>query len=284
NSIQLIVTSPPYWCFADYGFDGQIGQTDYATYLHDLLKVWLDCERILAPNGKLCINTPIMPVPKKMNNVRHTRELKNLSNDIETGILNHTKLARYSLYMWQKQTTEKMFGSYPYPPNIYENNTVEFINVFVKDGPPPKTPAKVKEKSKLSQQEWMDLTRQIWWIYPEDIKRVGMHPAPFPELLPLRLIKMFTFQAVPEMGFLGDIVLDPFVGSGTTCVAAKMLNRRWIGVDASDEYCQFARRRLARTPVYPTIEVRLRRLSDADRALQGVLFPGDEPSTRSAAS
>ncbi len=276
NYVHLVVTSPPYWCFADYKFASQIGQSDYKTYLTDLLTVWQQCERVLAPNGKLCINTPILPVPKKMNNHHHTRELKNLNNDIENLILANTKLLRFSLYLWQKQTTEKMFGSYPFPPNIYENNTIEFINVFVKDGPPRKLPAKVKERSRFSQGEWMDLTRQIWWIYPEDIKRVGSHPAPFPELLVLRLIKMYTFEAAPDAGFDGDIVLDPFVGSGTTCVAAKMLNRRWIGIDGSKEYCEFARRRVQRTPAYPKVDVKLRRLSDADRHLQQTLFPDTE--------
>ena len=278
NSIQLIVTSPPYWCFADYGFAGQIGQSSYDKYVKDLLGVWKHCERLLSPNGKLCINTPIMPVPKKMNNGRHTRDLKNLNNDIEASILKHTGLGRFSLYIWQKQTTEKMFGSYPYPPNIFENNTIEFISVYVKNGAPQKLSARVKERSRLSQEEWMDLTRQVWWIYPEDTKRVGLHPAPFPELLALRLIKMYTFQAVPEEGFPGDVVLDPFVGSGTTCVAAKMLNRRWIGVDGSKEYCEFATRRIAKTVPYPQVDVRLRRLSDADRALQHNLFQDTVPS------
>ena len=85
---------------------------------------------MLRPNGKMAINTPIMPVPKKIIGGQHTRHLKNINNDIEFTILNETRFLRYSLSIWQKQTSKLMFGSYPYPGNILENNTVEFINVF----------------------------------------------------------------------------------------------------------------------------------------------------------
>ncbi|MFH1141039.1 MAG: site-specific DNA-methyltransferase, partial [Chloroflexota bacterium] len=218
TSVQLIITSPPYWNLADYGVPEQIGQSSYEQYLNDLLVVWHECERVLVPNGKLCINTPIVPVPKKDTPDLHTRELKNLNNDIEAIILSATKLNRFSFYAWQKQTTEKMFGSYPYPPNLYENNTLEFISVFVKPGAPAKLSKEVKEASRLTQEEWLDLTRQIWWIYPEDVTRNGHHPAPFPELLPIRLIKMYSFGSLMNQGFAGDIILDPFGGIGTTAL------------------------------------------------------------------
>jgi len=246
ESVHLIVTSPPYWNLVDYGVPGQIGQSSYERYLADLLRVWRQADRVLIPNGKLCINTPIVPVPKRQMNDSHTRHLKNLNNDIEASILSDQKcrLERYSLYIWQKQTSVKMFGSYPYPPNIYEDNTIEFINVFVKPGKPRKLPKAVKEASKLSQEMWLNLTMQVWPIYPEDVARAGGHPAPFPVVLPQRLILMYTFAAAPEHGFPGDIVLDPFNGTGATCVAAKSTRRRCIGIDLSEEYCAFARHRL----------------------------------------
>jgi DNA modification methylase len=230
----------------DYGVAGQIGQTGYAKYLSDLLEVWAEAERVLVPNGKLCINTAIVPVPKKADNSSHTRHLKNLNNDIEFSILHsgRCKLQRYSLFIWQKQTTVKMFGSYPYPPNLYEDNTVEFINVFVKPGKPRSLPKAVKERSKLTQEQWLNLTMQVWPIYPEDVARAGGHPAPFPVKLPQRLILMYTFAAVPEAGFPGDIVLDPFCGTGATCLAAKATGRRYIGIDLNPDYCSFARQRL----------------------------------------
>lgn len=236
ESVHLAVTSPPYWNLVDYGFKGQIGQTSYEDYLDGLLAVWREVDRALIPNGKLCINVPIVPVRKKDDNSQHTRVIKNLASDIETSIIRGTSLARYSLYIWQKQTTEKMFGSYPHPPNLYEQNTIEFINVLVKPGKPRKLPKAVKEPSALTVDQWMDLTRQVWWIMPVDIKRGGSHPAPFPEALPARLIMMYTFRSVETLGFKGDIVLDPFNGSGTTTRAAALLGRRFLGIEGSPVY------------------------------------------------
>jgi DNA modification methylase len=240
-SVACVVTSPPYWNTVDYGFSGQLGQARYEDYLADLLRVWKECERVLIPNGKLCTNTPIMPISKRVASDGHTRELKNLSSDIEQTILSHLSLRRYSLYIWQKQTTEKMFGSYPYPPNLYEQNTVEFISVLVKPGKPRKLPRSVKEASRLTEAEWMDLTKQVWWMFPEDIKR-AQHPAPFPETLPNRLIAMYTFRAAGD--FDGDLVFDPFCGTGATCLAAKRLGRNYLGIDLSPDFCIEAARRL----------------------------------------
>jgi modification methylase len=242
NSVACMVTSPPYWNFVDYGLEGQIGPGRYEEYLGDLLRVWEQCERVLRPNGKLCINTPILPVPKAVMPEPHTRFLVNLSSDIETSILQNLTLRRFSLYIWQKQTTEKMFGSYPYPPNLFEQNTVEFISVLVKPGRPPRVSAEAKEASRLTEREWLDLTRQVWPLYPEDIRR-SQHPAPFPEALPNRLIAMYAFARAGD-GFAGDLVLDPFNGTGATCVAAKRLGRRYIGIDLSPHFCLAAAERL----------------------------------------
>ena len=280
ESVHLVVTSPPYWNLVNYGVEGQIGQCSYADYLDQLLEVWAEAERLLIPNGKLCINTAIVPVPKKVDNGSHTRQLKNLNNDIEYSILSRGRcsLQRYSLFIWQKQTSVKMFGSYPYPPNLYEDNTVEFINVFVKPGKPRRLPRAVKERSKLTQEEWLNLTMQVWPIYPEDVARSGGHPAPFPVLLPQRLIRMYTFAAVPELGFLGDVVLDTFCGTGATCCAAKATGRRYVGIDLNREFCGFARERLGQPGVSPS-DIRVARVrlkpSRVD-ARQRALFEGSE--------
>jgi DNA modification methylase len=242
--IALIVTSPPYWNIKDYEHPKQIGQAEYERYLNDLLVIWQESERILIPNGKLATVTPIMPISKKDYNKSHTRHIKNISNDIEQAILSNTGLLRYSLFIWQKQTSEKMFGSYPYPPNIYEDNTIEFINVFVKHGKPPSIPKDAKGPSKLTQVEWVNLTMQVWPIYPADIKRATGHPAPFPIVLPQRLIMMYTFKSALTIGFEGDIVLDMFNGTGATCIAAKVLERHYIGIDLNDNYCNIAKNRL----------------------------------------
>jgi hypothetical protein len=191
-----------------------------------------------------------MPIPKEMIR-QHTRHLKNMAFDIEHGILRQTELQRYSLFIWQKQTSKMMFGSYPHPGNIIENNTIEFINVYVKPGKPPKFAAQVKEANTLSRAEWLDLSQQVWFIYPQDVKRGGDHPAPFPEKLPARLMRLYTHGAVAN--FPGEIVLDPFVGTGTTCAVASQMRRRYVGIDINPAYLDIAQARLrearARAPL-----------------------------------
>jgi DNA modification methylase len=252
ESIALAVTSPPYWNTIDYEVAGQIGQTSYQRYLEDLLAVWRETYRVLIPNGKLAVITPIMPIAKAVIGDQHTRHLKNISSDIEQTILaDIPNLERFSLFIWQKQTSAKMFGSYPYPPNIYEDNTIEFINVFVKGGIPPGIPKEVKEPSKITQEEWRNLTMQVWPMYPEDVKRAGGHPCPFPLALPLRLIQMYTFKEDSQSGFVGDVVLDMFNGTGSTCVAARAAGRNWVGIDLNPRYCEVARERIKKEDVDP---------------------------------
>lgn len=253
NCVAACITSPPYWDVVDYGgVDGQIGPGGYADYLKSMLEVWTQVERVLIPNGKLAIVTPIMPIAKSQISDQHTRHYKNIGSDIEHSILEHiASLHRFSFFVWQKQTSKKMFGSYPFPPNIFEDNTIEFINVYVKDGAPPTLAnAAAKEPSRISQDEWRNLSMQVWPMYPADVKR-AMHPAPYPVVLPQRLIKMYTFAQSKDQGFAGDIVLDPFVGSGSTLVAAASLGRRFIGVDLNPDYCEIARQRTANERVDP---------------------------------
>jgi DNA modification methylase len=241
GSVDLVVTSPPYWTAVEY--EGQTADwPTYEAYLDDMMKVWTQCARVLRPNGKLCINAPIMPIPKDVIE-QHTRHLKNIASDNEARILRETDLERYGLFIWQKQTSKMMFGSYPYPGNILENNTIEFINVYVKPGKPPKFSGGAKEANRLSRSEWMDLAQQVWFMYPEDVKREEGHPAPFPEKLPARLMKLYSYGAAGD--FSGEIVVDPFVGTGTTCLVAKKMKRRWIGIDINPGYLRFAERRVA---------------------------------------
>ena len=118
--IDLVITSPPYWTAVEYD-QGKSPWSSYDAYLDDMQSVWNQCARVLRANGKLCINAPIMPIPKKVIQ-QHTRHLKNIAFDIEHKILAETDLKRYSLFVWQN------------PGNILENNTIEFINVYVKPG------------------------------------------------------------------------------------------------------------------------------------------------------
>jgi site-specific DNA-methyltransferase (cytosine-N4-specific) len=124
-----------------------------------------------------------------------------------------------------------MFGSYPYPRNFYAQNTSEFINVYVKDGKPDNNvPKDIKERSRLSQNEWIEYTKQIWNIpIPgKDDLAFGIHSAIMPEEIAKRCIKLFTY--------IGDIVLDPFAGSGTSLKVAKDLNRRYVGYEIMETY------------------------------------------------
>lgn len=235
-SVRLVVTSPPYYTAKDYEHHDQIGKSDnsYEDYLNSMLEVWKECFRVLKPNGKLCINTPLLPMSKKEMNTHHNRDILNINNDIEFTILQHTEFHRYGLVIWDKGKTDQlMMGSYPYPPNFYFMNTIEFINVFVKDGLPEAVDKQTKELSKLEKSEWYSYIETIWRISPEKNR---MHPAPFPVEIPLRLIKLFSF--------VGDLVLDPFMGSGTTAVAAKQTGRHFFGYDLNEKYIKMANNRI----------------------------------------
>jgi DNA modification methylase len=236
--IDCIITSPPYWTAVSYSGGPSILPT-YKEFLADLQTVWSECERVLRPNGKLCIVAPIMPIPQAIIK-QDTRHLKNIAFDIEHGILSQTKLQRYGLFIWRKQTSKQMFGSYPHPGNLLENNTSEFINVYVKPGKPPKFSVERKAANELTNALWVDLIQQIWNMHPSDVKRVHGHPAPFPEKLPARLLQLYTYS--------GEIVCDPFVGTGTTCAVAKSMNRRYIGIDINPQYVKLARQKVADAP------------------------------------
>ncbi len=187
NSVDLIITSPPYFNIKDYTKNGtqdlqhsaqhveDLGALEkYEDYLLGLLKVWLECYRALKPNGKLCINAPLMPMLKKVLNTHYNRHIFDLHADIQHSILhdlnntleNKPKMFLLDVYIWKRTNPTKrlMFGSYPYPRNFYAQNTIEFIGVFVKDGKPKQPTEEQKEQSQLTQEEWVEFTKQIWEI------------------------------------------------------------------------------------------------------------------------
>lgn len=241
NSIKLIITSPPYFNIKDYSQnkesynENDIGNIDdYNLYITLMLKTWKECERVLQPNGKLCINVPLMPMLKSQLNTHYNRHIYDLNSDIQQSILKNTGLFLMDVFIWNRTNPNPrrnaMFDSYPYPSNFYAQNTSEFIIVFVKDGKPKQVDKKTKELSKLSQTEWLEFTKQIWNIPIPNKKdeAYGLHPAIMPEQIPYRLIKMYSF--------VNDIVLDTFTGSGTTLKVAKELNKNYIGYEIYQQY------------------------------------------------
>ncbi|MCP4337068.1 MAG: site-specific DNA-methyltransferase [Mycoplasma sp.] len=246
ESIELIITSPPYFNIKDYSMDGTQdtkhsnkikkdigGQESFEKYIKLMEKVWKECFRVLKPNGKLCINVPLLPMIKKDYSTHYNRHIFDLQSEIQKNILNNTKFFLMDLYIWNRTNSTKklMFGSYPYPGNFYAQNTIEFITVYVKDGKSnTKRTKKEKEKNSLSVKEWTTFTKQVWDIPIPNKGDIafGEHSAIMPEEIPKRLIRMFSFE--------GDTILDPFAGSGTTMKVAKELKRNSIGYELYEHY------------------------------------------------
>lgn len=228
ESVHLIVTSPPYWQLKDYGDKNQIGFNDsYEDYINNLNLVWKECYRVLHKGCRLCVNIgdqfarsvyygryKIIPIREEI-----IRFCETIGFDYMGAII------------WQKVTTcnttggATIMGSFPYPRNGIIKLDYEFILIFKKLGNPPKVSREIKEKSKLTIEEWNEYFYGHW-NFPGE--RQDKHLAMFPEELPKRLIKMFSF--------VGDTVLDPFLGSGTTCLAAKNLGRNSIGYEINKDF------------------------------------------------
>jgi DNA modification methylase len=238
NSVHLIVTSPPYFDLKNYNSNNnhtnQAGDIpDYREYISFLNQVWKECVRVLYPDGKLCIN--IMPLFLSGNeSVFRRRETKLLITDLERYMLETECMYLHSLYIWDKRKIVRFssFGSYPYPGNIFSTFPFEWIIVFSKKGKRERVPKEIKEQSRLSRREWLDwAVNSIWEMQPAKAQLVG-HPAPFPDELPRRLIKLYT-------------ILDPFLGSGTTVRVAHSLGRHAIGYEVNPTYVEIAKRSLA---------------------------------------
>lgn len=242
ESVHLIITSPPYWTLKDYDVDGQIGKgsSSYDYYLGELNKVWKECVRVLIPDGKICIN--IMPFLLTGKAARFgRRETRLVLGDIESFMNSTGCMYQFGLYIWDKRKIARFssFGSYPYPPNIFSTYPYEWITVFSKEGKRPPVSKEIKEKSKLTTEEWQKWAiNSIWEMQPAKAKAEG-HPAPFPKELPMRLIKLYSF--------FGDTVLDPFAGTGTTLLAAQELGRKSIGFELNSDYIKLIKNKL--TPI-----------------------------------
>lgn len=228
ESIHLVITSPPYWQLKDYGNGNQIGFNDsYEDYINNLNLVWNESHRVLHDGCRLCIN-----IGDQFARSVYYGRYKVIP--IRTEIIKFCETIGFD-YMgaviWQKVTTcnttggATVMGSFPFPRNGVVKIDYEFILLFKKHGNPPRVSKEIKEKSKLTTQEWNEYFYGHW-NFPGE--RQDRHLAVFPEELPKRLIKMFSFA--------GDTVLDPFLGSGTTSLAARNLNRNSIGYEVNKDF------------------------------------------------
>lgn len=236
NSVHLVITSPPYWQLKDYGTDNQIGFHDcYENYINNLNLVWKECHRVLHNGCRLCVNIgdqfarsvyygryKVIPIREEI-----IKFCENIGFDYMGAII------------WQKVTTSNttgggvQMGSYPYPRNGILKLDYEFILVFKKLGDSPKPTKEQKELSKMTPEEWNTFFAGHW-NFP-GVRQNG-HIAMFPEELPRRLIKMFSF--------VGETILDPFAGSGTTALAAKNTDRNSIGYEINPEFIPIIKEKL----------------------------------------
>ncbi len=237
NCIQLVVTSPPY--NASKAYDDDLSLKEYLGMLQD---VFSECYRVLSPGGRMVVNVanlgrkPYIPLSTHINNI----------------MLNLGFLMRGEI-IWDKSASAGSscaWGSFQSASNPCLRDIHEYLLVFSK-GDYKLTRSKSERENgridTIEKQEFVDHTKSIWRFATERASRVN-HPAPFPVELPRRCIELYTFA--------GDVVLDPFNGSGTTCVAAKQTGRTYIGVDLSNDYCQIANERLEATPHYELEEIK----------------------------
>lgn len=229
ESVHLIVTSPPYWQIKDYGDKNQIGFNDtYENYISNLNEVWSECHRVLSPGCRLCVN-----IGDQFTRAVTYGRYKIIA--IREEIIRFCESIGFD-YMgaiiWQKKTTmnttggASVMGSFPYPRNGLIEIDYEFILLFKKLGQLPNQVSKeIKEKSKLSNEEWRKYFTGHWNFAG---CKQDKHIAMFPDELPSRLIKMFSF--------IDEIVLDPFLGSGTTSKVARKLKRNSIGYEINKSF------------------------------------------------
>ena len=236
KSVNLVITSPPYWQLKDYGAKDQIGYNDnYEEYINNLNLVWKECYRVLGNGSRLCVN-----IGDQFARAVYYGRYKVIP--IRTEIIKFCESIGFD-YMgaiiWQKKTTSNttggasLMGSFPTPRNGILSIDYEFILIFKKLGKPARPDKEMKEQSKMTVKEWREYFSGHWNFSGT---RQDGHIAMFPEELPKRLIKMFAFK--------GDTVLDPFLGSGTTTLAAKNLGRNSIGYEINPEFIPLIKKKL----------------------------------------
>lgn len=236
-AVHLVVTSPPYWQLKDYGAAGQIGYHHvYEDYINHLNLVWQECYRVLHPGCRLVVN-----IGDQFARAAYYGRYKVIP--IRSEIIRFCEAIGFD-YMgaiiWQKKTTlnpsggATVMGSYPHPRNGIVEIDYEFILIFKKPGKAPAVSKALKEQSALSKAQWKEYFSGHWYFSGV---RQQDHLAMFPLELPKRIIEMFSF--------IGETVLDPFLGSGTTSLAALRSGRHSIGYEINPDFLPVIREKLA---------------------------------------
>jgi len=243
QSVHLVVTSPPYWTLKKYrDYEGQLADIqDYEKFLSELDKVWEHCYRMLVPGGRLVCVVGDVCLSRRGNRGRHT------VLPLHASIQEHCRRIGYdnvAPIIWHKIANATFeasghgggFLGKPYEPNAVVKNDIEFILMQRKPGGYRKPSLAMRVLSIISDQNHKKWFQPIW----SDVTGAPTkhHPAPYPEELAERLIRMFSF--------VGDTVLDPFVGTGTTTIAAAKWGRHSIGVEIDPQYFQLAEKRVRR--------------------------------------
>jgi modification methylase len=240
ESVHLVVTSPPYWTLKKYeANERQLGEiSDYNKFLDELDKVWRECSRVLAPGGRICCVVGDVCIPRKQG--RH--RVMPLHADImvrarSLGLDALTPILWFKIANGVTEAKGNGAGFYgkPYQPGAIIKNDAEYI-LFLRKGGEYRSPTPMqKALSMLTKDEMKSWLRSAWFDIKGESTRRG-HPAPFPESLAQRLIKLFSFG--------GDTILDPFVGTGTTGLAAIATGRNSIGNEIEPAYLRIAEQRL----------------------------------------
>jgi site-specific DNA-methyltransferase (adenine-specific) len=247
KSVHLIITSPPYWQLKDYGTDTQIGFNDsYESYINHLNLVWAECYRILHDGCRLCIN-----IGDQFARSVYYGRYKVIP--IHAEIIKFCEVIGFDFMgqiIWQKATTMNttgggaVMGSFPHPRNGVVKLDFEYVLLFKKQGNAPKPTAEQKANSAMTNEEWNTYFNGHWYF--NGTKQDG-HLAMFPEELPHRLIRMFSF---PQ-----ETVLDPFMGSGTTALAAKKSGRNSVGYEINPDFIPLIKEKIGGGDVFNKVEI-----------------------------